>query len=51
MITPKYPTQLQVRVSFKMKKELKEIAEERKMSLSELVRYWLAGNIKYWREC
>lgn len=50
MTAPKYPVQMQTPVSYEMKKELKEIAKEREMSLSELVRYWLAGSIKYWRE-
>lgn len=50
MTAPKYPAGLQIAISYEMKKELKKIAEERKMSVAELVRFWLAGSIKYWRE-
>lgn len=49
MTAPKYPAGLQIAISYEMKKELKEIAKEREMSVAELVRYWLEGNIKYWR--
>ena len=50
MTTPKYPVKLQVSVSYAMKEELQKIADERNMSVAELVRYWLEGNIKYWRD-
>lgn len=49
MTAPKYPIKLNTKISFEMKKELKKIAKEREMSVAELVRFWLDGNIKYWR--
>ena len=50
MKVPKYPVKLRIAVSYTMKEELQKIAEERNMSVAELVRYWLEANIKYWRE-
>lgn len=50
MTNPKHLTYLHVLTSYEMKKELEKIAKERNMSVAKLVRHWLAGCIKYWRD-